>query len=527
MISGPDSGGASARGIGWGARRPRALGLAAWLLAVLALNLVWYGWVLSFPLLGEDAAANYSSLVETARSARLWPPTFPVKWLEGLGQPSVFVTLTFDPFSWLGLSNLSADDALRLSYVLRASVCWLTTYLFIVELFSGARGIAVASAWLNMAICFLLTHPWGEPTFAGTFTGTQAAIFPAGLWIFVRVARSRALVTWQDAALAAVLALFLLSYPVASLLGLIVLFTFALSVTFAAARVARASAGRATAKLVLISAALFFAPGVGLSGPWSAVGAVSARVVFARELATYPRVYWPPLFWHNVPVGLRIIVLVAASLLATRQSSRAARAITMTLIVMIGGEQLATVSRSSGILSGALEGLPRPFYVEYYLAVFYAAAAGYALCRWRAAMLRVPESTAAATGGIHRAHHRSLAWRYRVRGDFILVALAWIVPYFVRFGGIPGQAPFHDYLLVLPLILWVWSVASRASGLGRSPRLAEPLREWVRVATASTTTSFVVAFFAGIEILVANTSSESSLVVPPRHYWREIVFAFY
>src|SRR6266446_3075579 len=124
-------------------RRPSHSAIASWGLGVLMFNLFWFSSFLSFPLVGEDGAANYSFLVETVQNASPWQLIFPIKWLEGLGQPNVFVTVTFDPFSWLMFSGLDAPDAFRISYALRASVCWVFTYLFVSELFRRARGIAL------------------------------------------------------------------------------------------------------------------------------------------------------------------------------------------------------------------------------------------------------------------------------------------------------------------------------------------------------------------------------------------------
>ncbi|HYB57020.1 MAG TPA: hypothetical protein VEK12_12670, partial [Alphaproteobacteria bacterium] len=99
-------------------RHSFALGLAL----VLVFDLYWYGAFLSFPLLGEDAGALYSNLLETIRDGHLATTLYPIKWLEGLGQPNLFVSFTFDPFSWLMLLPLEPADAFRLSMALRATV---------------------------------------------------------------------------------------------------------------------------------------------------------------------------------------------------------------------------------------------------------------------------------------------------------------------------------------------------------------------------------------------------------------------
>src|SRR5208282_5760611 len=94
---------------------------AAALGLVLVFTLYWYGAFLSFPLLGEDAANLLSTLLETIKDGHLATLSYPIKWLEGLGQPNPFVTFSFDPFAWPLLLPLDPADAFRLSMALRAT----------------------------------------------------------------------------------------------------------------------------------------------------------------------------------------------------------------------------------------------------------------------------------------------------------------------------------------------------------------------------------------------------------------------
>src|SRR5262245_51487090 len=132
--------------------------------AVLLFNLYWYGAFLSFPLVGEDGAANYSFLLENLQNRDAFSTTIPIKWLEGLGQPNAFVTVAFDPFSWIMLLPFDTANTFRVSMALRASVCWATSFLFAYTLFKRRRDIAFLAASLNMLICFTLGHSWGVPT---------------------------------------------------------------------------------------------------------------------------------------------------------------------------------------------------------------------------------------------------------------------------------------------------------------------------------------------------------------------------
>jgi hypothetical protein len=358
--------------------------LVSWGLGVFLFNLFWYGAFVSFPLIGEDGAANYSFLVETLRYAKAPTLTFPIKWLEGLGQPNIFVTVTFDPFSWLMRSGLPAPDAFRLSYAVRATVGWLTTCLFIAALFPGAAWLPRIGAWLNLLLCFTLSVPHGVPTQAGIPVATHAAVFPGLLWLYLRAAESPRPVGLAQGALAAGLLLFMLMFPLGSLLGLAVLFTFAASRLLTAASGDRTRAARGLATLLLSIAVILFAPGIGLYHAWSAITAGAARHVFAGELFSYGRTYTPPLFWSDVPLALRTVVLLAVAIvLLGSRWSRPLRAVALTLGGVVAGAQGLTIARMFDVGGGWLERLPRPFYLEQYLAVFYAVTAAYVLCRWR------------------------------------------------------------------------------------------------------------------------------------------------
>jgi len=349
-------------------------------LVVLLLSLLWYGVYLSFPLIGEDGAALYSFLVETTRSAPFWSTRFPIKWLEGLGQPNVFVTTTFDPFSWLLATRLPPEHAFRLSYALRATACWVTTYLFVAALFR-CRAVALTAAWLAVLVNFFLTHPRGIPTFAGIFVATHVAVFPGLLWLYLRVVRHARLLSSRDVAFALGLVLFLLMYPLGSLLGLPALFAFGVAM---AARKRPGRAGLALLKLTVLVAIVLLAPRLGLMATWSAVASVAARNVFADELTSYPRDYVPPLLWHDVPLGIRLVVALALSaILLPRQRPRSLRVLGVTLGLVVVGTQLATWMRAAAWAPHVLERLPRPFYLEYYLPPFYVAAAAWALARPR------------------------------------------------------------------------------------------------------------------------------------------------
>ncbi len=358
---------------------------AWWAVVVLAFNLFWYGIFLSFPLFGEDGGAAYSSLVESLQFGGGKAPGFSIKWLEGLGQLNFLVPVLFDPFSWVMFLRLAPDDAVRLSYALRATGSWVTTYILVRELFRGAQGLAVTSGWLSVLLNFTLTHPGGMPTHSVMHVATHACMYPGLLWVYLRVVRQPGRLGWWDIALVLGLALFLPVYPIGSILGLVALFAFGVSVCLSNRRVSRTGARWALGKTVTASAVILFAPGVGLYHTWSGIAAVAARQVFAGELTSYSRAYLPPFLWYHVPLGIRVVVVLSLSLLLlARRWSIPLRAVVGAGVLTVGGAQIATALRASGIAADLFERLPRPFYLEFYVLVLYAVTAAYAAHRWRA-----------------------------------------------------------------------------------------------------------------------------------------------
>ncbi len=353
---------------------------------VLLFNLFWFGWYISFPLFGEDGAAAYSSLVETLRASSALKPVLPVKWLEGLGQADILANVNFDPFSWVMYLRLEPGHAFRLSYALRSTACWLTSFLLVRALFRGVGGIAAVAASLTVLLAFILPQPFGVPTFSVMHVATHSALFPLLAWLYLRLLRSRPAVGGAELGLALTLGIFLPIYPFGALLGVAVLLAFGLAVWATARGGGRRRAAVAMLKVLVILLVLLFAPTVGIYRTWRAVAAVSARAVFAGELTSYGREYIPPQFWHDVPLGIRVVVLLAlAIVLVGRRWPRPIRALMLTLAIVVGAAQIATVVRWSGVASAVMDRLPRPFYLEFYLPPFYAACAAYTLARLRTA----------------------------------------------------------------------------------------------------------------------------------------------
>ena len=357
--------------------------LVAFLL-VLAFDLYWYGAFLSFPLFGEDAGALYSSLIETVNDGHLATLGFPLKWLEGLGQPNLFVSFTFDPFAWTLLLPLKPADAFRLSMALRASVGWLASYWFVLLLFRGRRAIALLAATLYLLTDFTLMNAWGIHTFAGMYNATHAALFPLLAALALLVMRGGLRLGWPDLALFATLLFFLLDYPIGSLMGLAVLLVYA-AVTLVFARPAeRSAAGWGLAKIAAMAAILLLAPPFQALSSWLAVVHDSARTVFSNELFAYGYDYVPPVMWRWTSPALRVCVLVSlAALLFNRRWPRALRIAVAVLVLVVGGVQLTALVKYLGWLPSLVDRLPRFQFFEFYTTPCYAASGGFALYYWR------------------------------------------------------------------------------------------------------------------------------------------------
>ncbi len=361
-------------------RRAFALALAA----VILITLYWYGAFLSFPLLGEDGAALYSNLLEAIRDGQLATTRFPIKWLEGLGQPNLFVTFTFDPFAWVMLLPLEPADSFRVSMALRAAMSWLTSYGFVVVLFRGHRRLATVSATLYLLLDFILTSAWGIPTFAGIYNSTHAALFPLLPTLALLIMRRPRWIGAADLGLLVALIFFVLDYPVGSLIGTAVFLSFAALALAMARPGERQAARRGFAKIAIIVAFVLLGPPLYVLPSWWALIHDSARVVFAGELFGYGVYYQPPFMWTHTPAALRLCILIGLSpMLFNRRWPRPLRMAAAPLVLVVGGAQLGALARTLGLDAGLIDRLPRLHYFEFYLPLFYATCGGMALCHWQ------------------------------------------------------------------------------------------------------------------------------------------------
>ena len=403
---------------------------------VLTFNLYWYGAFLSFPLFGEDSGALYSNLLEMIRDGHLVTTLYPIKWLEGLGQPNLFVSFTFDPFSWLMLLPLEPADAFRLSMALRATVGWAASCWFVLVLFRGRRDIALAAATLYLLINFILMSASGIPTYAGMYNATHAAIFPLLPALALIIMRSRRWLGPADVGFLAALLFFVLVYPIGCLIGLAVFVAFAGIAFLLARRAERGTAFRGLVKIAAIAAVVLLAPPLDALASWSSLVRDSARAVYSDELFAYGNSHQLPLMWAGTPWALRAcVVLGLAVVLFNRAWPRPLHMAGATLAAIVGGVQLAGLAEYLGLDGGLIGRLPRLHYFEFYSPLFYAACGGFALQYWRdlifprfegrralrwaggAALLMVAAAVALPLAALVVASYGLIAAAARVRGE--------------------------------------------------------------------------------------------------------------
>ena len=361
-------------------RHSFALGLAL----VLLFNLYWYGAFLSFPLFGEDAAALYSSLLEAMKDGHLVTTLYPIKWLEGLGQPNLFVTFSFDPFAWVMALPIDPADSFRLSMALRATAAWMSSYWFVIVLFRGRRELALFSATLYLLINFILMNAWGIHTFAGMYNATHAALFPLLPAYALLIMRSRRRLGLADLGLFMTLLFFLLDYPVGSLMGTAVFLVYAFIAVVLARPAERARAKWGLVKIAAMVAILLLAPPLSLLSSWSALAENAARTVFSHELFAYGYDYVPPVMWARTSWALRLCIVVCLSvLLFSRRWPRPLRMAAATLFVVVAGVQLVAFIKYMALFPALIDRLPRFQFFEFYITPCYAACGGFALVHWR------------------------------------------------------------------------------------------------------------------------------------------------
>ena len=85
-----------------------------------------------------------------------------------------------------------------------------------------------------------------------------------------------------------------------------------------------------------------------------------------------------------------------------------------------------------------------------------------------------------------KAHSR-LVENLALVGDLCLIAVCWVLAYWIRFHlmHVTDVPPFRDYALQLIPILVVWGIAFRTFDLYRPKRLGSHVSEWIDVAKAS------------------------------------------
>lgn len=358
------------------------------LISVLAIG--FYVYLLSFPLHGEDGAFNYMSLLQRLNTERPLSLLFGFKLIDGLGQPNLFWTIAFDPFSWpmlfVRFGHESAQNyliAFQLTMALRLAACWLATYLFATAVLPGARTLAVTTSYLCVLLSFCLSMSvGGTQNSAGTFNASETVLLPLCLAFYVRGIRLRQrLFSPNSAALFLSLLFLIMTYPIGSLIAVGVLIGIAAVIPIVGGRALRRWACYYLFGLVAAVGTILFLPGLDAYASWQAVVRVSSRVVFARELRPYFFASGPPLYWFAPPIASRLTAACAvASLLVVDRVPPMARSMILALAAIVGGIQLLYLLSSWGIFGDLLRPLPPLDRIETFIPQLYAFSAAVALC---------------------------------------------------------------------------------------------------------------------------------------------------
>jgi len=362
-------------------------------LAVFVLHLYVFGKMRSFPLLSDDGAANFVSMVHAMRAGDFLDLRFKLKWFEGLGQPNLFYSSLFDPFNWLVRADLAPADALRIGYAARATVCWLLTVLLVLEALPRSYATASTAATINVLLCFLLGTPGGVPAWAGIHHMSQVALFPGLLWAWLRLVRRRAWLGLPEAGFAVFLLLFLANYPLNSLIGLAILCAAAGCAIILGYRDHEAWPGRAAIKLAICAGAILFFPAIGLYGEWSALTSGSARLVFNHELQSMliPGYEWPNFWRYGMPQVQIVVVLALGILMYSHPFGRATCTLILTLVVCVLGVQMVTIVFAMGYLETIYRRLPAASRIELYLPPLYSICAAIAVHYWWRIIFPAPD----------------------------------------------------------------------------------------------------------------------------------------
>jgi hypothetical protein len=359
-------------------------------LLITFLAIGFYLYLLSFPLHGEDGAFNYMSLLQRLNTEQPLSLLFGFKLIDGLGQPNLFWTIAFDPFSWPMLlvryGRESAQNyliAFQLTMALRLAACWLATYLFATAVVPGARTLAVTASYLSVLLAFFLARGVGGTiNYSGTFSASQTVLLPLALGLYVRGIRlRRRLFSLNSAALFLTLLFLIMTHPIGSFVATGLLIGIGVVIPIAGSRPLRRWACLYLLGLVTAVGVILFFPGLDVYASWQAGGAVSSRIVFSRELTPYFLASSPPLYWYAPPIASRLIAACAvASLLVVDRVPPMARAMILALTAIVGGIQFLYLLSSWGLFADLVRPLPPLSRIETYIPHLYALSAAVALC---------------------------------------------------------------------------------------------------------------------------------------------------
>jgi hypothetical protein len=364
-----------------------SIGLHLVLASILAVG--FYVYLRSFPLLSEDGAFSYMSLMQSLNSAHPISRLFGFNLAHGLGQPDAFFTVIFDPFNWPMLLVRYGDETaenylivFQLTMALRGIVCWIGTYVMAAAAFPYARTPALTAAYLNLILSFfLVTNFGGTENHAGIPNGTEAALLPLLIGLYLRGVRlGNPLLCGNSLAIVVLLFFCIHAYPIASMMGVALVVGVAATIVVAGGAQLRRSAIIHLLGLVAAVAVILFLPGLESYRSWQNLVTVSSRVVFGGELEPLFRAQAPPKFWYAPPFATRLLALLAvASLLIIDRVPPISRSIMTALALMVAGIQLVGLAANQPVLARFVHSLPPLDRVETFFPPLYAFCAAISL----------------------------------------------------------------------------------------------------------------------------------------------------
>jgi len=231
----------------------------------------FYLFFLSFPVIGEDGAANYISMINALTTSSPFSANFNVKYFEGLGQVNLFYSPGYDPYTWVMYLPIDKIDAFRISYVIRSISCWIFTYFLTKKLFTGKNSSEISSsaATINTLLCFPLGLWLGVPSTAGIHHASQSAMLPLLCWLYLKTVEENRRFNSFKILLFFFILFFLLGYPINSLMGIAIFLLFAFATLLTAEKSQFKHNLYSFFTALSFTSLILFIPKYGIFYPWN------------------------------------------------------------------------------------------------------------------------------------------------------------------------------------------------------------------------------------------------------------------